>query len=499
MPYPLIQLECISVTRILPSGEKNHALEGVTWSWQRGETWAFRGRNGSGKSTLLRVIKGDQWFNFGGERRYFLDGRLRTSPLSVKDRIALISPESQDWYLSSGYALSVRQVIASGFYGELLPHRSLSSEQNARLLEQAQMLGLADWLERDIRSLSNGQRRQVLLARALVGDPLALLLDEFFEGIDQASSVHLREQMRELSQHIPTLYTGHRLEGELEFATHELWLEAGQIRDAALPKTLGVVLNVVVSSVVVLSVVDSSAAVLRVAPRKLIELEHVNVKRGSSLVLKNISWTMESDQNWVILGHNGAGKSTLCQLMRRELYPLPSGTPPSVVRRFGLEGGSSWDIWKRITLVSGEIISAHRFNVSEISATGHTLVASGFESFIGISPPLSPSQESKIAVLMDFFEIDHLVKRPADQMSAGEIKKCLLARALVADPEIIILDEPFDYLDSSSKKRLMQRISALERTRFILIAHRPADIPESATHLMRLERGIIEYQGRLER
>lgn len=487
MTHPLIQLERISVTRTLPSGEKNLALEGIDWRWRPSETWALRGRNGSGKSTLLRVIKGDQWFDFGGQRRYFLDGTLRTSPLSVKDHIALISPESQDWYLSSGYALSVRQVIASGFYGELLPHRSLSSEQKARLLEQAEGLGLADWLERDIRSLSNGQRRQVLLARALVGDPLALLLDEFFEGIDQATSVHLREQMHELSQHIPTVYTGHRLEGELEFATHELWLEAGKVRDVALPKTF---------------VVGSSAAVLHLAPQKpiqkLIELEHVYLKRGSSLVLTDISWTMESDQNWVILGHNGAGKSSLCKLIRRELYPLLGGTKPAIVRRFGKETGSSWDLWKRITLVSGEITSAHRFNVSDISATGHTLVASGFESFIGIAPPLSPAQESKIAVLMDFFEIDHLAKRPANQMSAGEIKKCLLARALVADPEIIILDEPFDYLDSSSKKRLMQRISALERTRFILIAHRPEDIPESATHLMRLEHGRIEYQGRLK-
>jgi molybdate transport system ATP-binding protein len=486
--HPLVQLERVSVSRTLPSGEKNVALEGIDWVWKRGETWAFRGRNGSGKSTLLRVIKGDQWFDTGGSRQYGLDETLRNSPLSVKDRIALISPESQEWYLSSGYALSVRQVISSGFYGELLPYRQLSSAQQQRLLEQSEALAVQDWLERDIRSLSNGQRRQVLLARALVGDPLALLLDEFFEGIDQATSVHLREQMQQLSQQIPTLYTGHRQGGELEFASHELWLERGKIRPATKPRLERLGSNPTETETEI-------PAQIPTAPHKWIELEHVHVQRGSRVVLQDISWTMESNQNWVILGHNGAGKSTLCQLIRRELYPLLGGTPPAVVRRFGLEGGSSWEIWKKISLVSSEITSAHRSNVSEISATGHTVVASGFESFIGIEPPLSPAQEQKIALLMDFFEVDHLAQRPANQMSAGEIKKCLLARALVADPKIIILDEPFDYLDSSSKKRLMHKISTLEQTRFIVIAHRPEDIPENASHLMRLERGRIEYQG----
>ncbi len=207
-PQPLIVLEQVSVTRSLPSGERLRALEGVNFTWNRGECWALRGANGSGKSTLLRLIRGELWPDSdAGQRTYFFEGTPKTSPLSVKDRIALISPETQDWYLSSGWALSVRQVLSTGFFNELLPHRILTLEQGVRVLEVAETLQIADWLERDIRSLSNGQRRQVLLARALVGNPLALLLDEFFEGIDGDSSARLRALMRDLSRTVPTVYT----------------------------------------------------------------------------------------------------------------------------------------------------------------------------------------------------------------------------------------------------------------------------------------------------
>ena len=508
----LLTLEGVSVTRSLPGGERLKALEEVCWTWNRGETWALRGANGSGKSTLLRLIRGELWPDSSGEkfsgekssdgqRTYFFEGVVKTSPLSVKDRIALISPETQDWYLSSGWVLSVRQVLSTGFWGELLPHRNLTLEQEARLLEVAQNLGVDGWLERDVRSLSNGQRRQVLLTRALVGNPLALLLDEFFEGVDLDSSSRLRLLMKDLSRSVPTVYTGHRDDGALEFASHELVLERGRVifqgvvsrtgekggagvmgaegdgkrRDSSLQARGGVS-------------IFERVPVLSTTP--LVQLENVTVRRGVKAVLEEVSWTLESHQNWVLLGHNGAGKSTLAKVIRRELYPLQGGR----VRHFGREGGSSWRLWQRIPLVSSEAGVLHRVSAAGLSAPGKTLVASGFEGWIGYAPTLEPQQEVKVLEWMDYFEILHLQNRPANQMSAGELKRCLLARAMVNDPDLLILDEPFDYLDRATKTRLTALISGLERTRFVLIAHRLEDIPESATHVLRLEGGRVQEQ-----
>jgi len=579
---PLLVLEGVSVTRSLPGGERLRALEDVCWTWNRGETWAFRGANGSGKSTLLRLIRGELWpDSSGGQRTYFFEGVPKTSPLSVKDRIALISPETQDWYLSSGWALSVRQVVSTGFFNELLPHRILTLEQEVRLLEVAQNLGVDGWLERDVRSLSNGQHRQVLLARALVGNPLALLLDEFFEGVDSDSSVRLRALMRDLSRRVPTVYTGHRDDGALEFASHELVLERGRVlrscevsrvgergragvmgrrtggearkvpfsprrpvggparetdspdrragpEGAVLLKTWRSVQDVLKlgqdsgPAREVLKLGQDSAAlsktwgdgekrhsvfavreegvfleripVTSMSTTPLVQLENVTVRRGAKTVLEDICWTFEAQQNWVLLGHNGAGKSTLAKVIRRELYPLQGGR----VRHFGAEGGSSWKLWQRIPLVSSEGNVLHRVSASGLSASGKTLVASGFEGWMGYAPVLEPQQEAKVLEWMDYFEVSHLRERPANQMSAGELGRCLLARAMVNDPDLLILDEPFDYLDRVTKTKLTALISTLERTRFLLIAHRLEDIPGSATHLLRLEGGSVREQGELD-
>jgi len=509
---PLVVLEGVSVTRTLPGFERLSALEDVCWTWNRGECWALRGANGSGKSTLLRLIRGELWPDSSqaesnlGRRTYFFEGVPKTSPLSVKDRIALISPETQDWYLSSGWALSVRQVVSTGFFNELLPHWILSSEQEVRLLEVARDLQVADWLERDVRSLSNGQRRQVLLARALVGNPLALLLDEFFEGVDSDSSVRLRLLLRDLSRSVPTVYTGHRIEHALEFASHELVLERGRVTFQGVVSRAGGMRSEGAEGLgsrgdgEKLLEVRSGPARVSSVERKyslpvppLVQLENVSVKRGAKIVLEDICWTLESHQNWVLLGPNGAGKSTLAKVIRRELYPLQGGR----VRHFGREGGSSWRLWQRIPLVSSEGNVLHRVSASGLSAPGKTLVASGFEGWVGYAPTLEPQQEEKVLEWMDYFEVSHLRERPANQMSAGELKRCLLARALVNDPDLLILDEPFDYLDRVTKTKLTALISTLERTRFVLIAHRLEDIPESATHVLRLEGGRGQEQGEL--
>ena len=225
----------------------------------------------------------------------------------------------------------------------------------------------------------------------------------------------------------------------------------------------------------------------------LVQLENVTVRRGAKTVLENVSWTLESHQNWVLLGHNGAGKSTLAKVIRRELHPLQGGR----VRHFGQEGGSSWKLWQRIPLVSSEAGTLHRVSAAGLSATGKTLVASGFEGWMGYAPILEPEREQKVLEWMDYFEVLHLRERPANRMSAGELKRCLLARALVNNPDLLILDEPFDYLDRVTKTKLTALISTLERTRFLLIAHRLEDIPESATHVLRLEGGRVQEQGEL--
>jgi molybdate transport system ATP-binding protein len=126
------------------------------------------------------------------------------------------------------------------------------------------------------------------------------------------------------------------------------------------------------------------------------------------------------------------------------------------------------------------------------------IVASGFGASIGWTRDLEPTEKARVEELLETLEIAHLAERSAMETSHGELKKLLIARALVTAPDIVILDEPFDYLDSRSRNLLFQLVERESaRSSFIVVAHRPEDIPPSATHLLALEMGYVAYRGAL--
>ncbi|WP_045234511.1 ATP-binding cassette domain-containing protein, partial [Deinococcus pimensis] len=183
---PLVRLSDVSVTV-----DGREALVGVSWTLRRGETWAVTGPNGAGKSTFFRVVAGLTWPS-SGERTYGFSGRETRSPLAARERVALVSPEASDWYLRHDWALTAAQVVTSGVTRTPLPAFPAVAAHETRARAVLAELGLSHLSERDVRTLSQGQRRRVLLARALAGSPDVLVLDEFFEGVDAASRADLR-------------------------------------------------------------------------------------------------------------------------------------------------------------------------------------------------------------------------------------------------------------------------------------------------------------------
>jgi molybdate transport system ATP-binding protein len=133
-----------------------------------------------------------------------------------------------------------------------------------------------------------------------------------------------------------------------------------------------------------------------------------------------------------------------------------------------------------------------------VNALGWVIVASGFGASIGWTRDLEPAERARVDQLLETLEIAHLAGRSALETSHGELKKLLIARALVTAPDIVILDEPFDYLDAPSRNLLFNLVaSESARSSFIVVAHRPEDIPPSATHLLALESGRVAYRGAL--
>src|SRR5258706_1729637 len=173
MTRPVIRIENIDVAL-----DGQTILRGLDWRLRAGEHWAFLGGNGSGKSTFLKLIRGELWPAPGsrGLRSYAFDGEEQTTAVGIKEKIALVSPEVQAGYHHHHleWKLTGLQVIHSGFGGGDYVYQRPTRAQIGRARELAQVLEIEELLGRDMQTLSTGELRKILIARALAAAPRVL-------------------------------------------------------------------------------------------------------------------------------------------------------------------------------------------------------------------------------------------------------------------------------------------------------------------------------------
>ncbi len=224
----------------------------------------------------------------------------------------------------------------------------------------------------------------------------------------------------------------------------------------------------------------------------VIDIRNATVYRGRTKVFDNLTLTIPEGQHTAILGPNGAGKTTFLRLLTREVYPVRRDG--AYVRLFGLETWNVWDLRARLGLISHELHHAYPAH-----ARGLDVVLSGFYASAGVWPhqTFTAAQVARARDLMATFEVAHLADTPLGQMSAGEQRRVLLARALVHDPDVLILDEPTNGLDLKARFRyiaLVRRLIAAGKT-IILVTHRIDDIPPEIERVILLKAGRVLADG----
>lgn len=223
----------------------------------------------------------------------------------------------------------------------------------------------------------------------------------------------------------------------------------------------------------------------------LIRIEHADVYQQRTKVLHQISWQMRRDEHWAILGPNGAGKTTFLQLISGELQPAVGGR----IQRFELtDRDTVWDLKRRIGQVSPDLQANYRETI-----TGAQLVVSGFFSSRGLVDRPTRRQRSRAQALFEIFGLANLRRRNIQRLSYGELRKLLTLRALVHNPRVLILDEPFDGLDAAAKAdfaEALERVAA-NGTGLITVTHHLDDLPRCMTHALLLKAGRVVRQGPL--
>lgn len=226
----------------------------------------------------------------------------------------------------------------------------------------------------------------------------------------------------------------------------------------------------------------------------LIDICNATIYRGTTRVFEGFSLSISQHEQVAVLGPNGSGKTTLLKVINRELYPVVQKN--SWVR---ILGRSNWNVWKlrsRIGVVSHDLQTRYRSTI-----TGLDVVLSGYLSSIGIHGVLARrinrEQRSRALQVMHDLGVDGLVDTRLQNMSTGQQRRCLLARALVHDPDTLILDEPTAGLDLSASFDYLARIRDLVKKgkNIVLVTHLLNEIPPDVERIVLLREGTIVADG----
>lgn len=485
----------ITLSHASVSFEGRPALSDVSLTIASGESWLLLGGNGSGKSTLLRLLRGDIWPDDDGrgQRRYrFGDDSGRASPIGVRQRFGIVSPELQRTTKRLCAQLPARTVIVAGMRDAVYVQGGPTADEQAQLEDVARRLSISHLLDLKIAALSNGQLRAVLLARALATRPLVLFLDEFLDGLDDATQETAERAVAQTpATGTAVVLTSHQGASPPPGPAHGLTLCGGRLIDTGEARAVLARYHQAMDGPARKNACGQAAA--PTAPPQtqglpLVILERATVFLGRRPILKDLDLTVRPGGHLALFGANGAGKSTLLKLIAGELHPALGGRAV----RPGLAAPEGFtdlrEIRKRIGLVSFELEADYDKSLSALE-----LVTSGIAATIGIYAAPSEKDLQAARRWMEFFGVADLAERKLGRLSAGQTRRLFLARAMVGEPRLLLLDEPFSGLDGPSRRRAMEAVSAAARSGVTVIAavHSRGDVVAEIQTVYRLEGGHL--------
>jgi iron complex transport system ATP-binding protein len=226
-------------------------------------------------------------------------------------------------------------------------------------------------------------------------------------------------------------------------------------------------------------------------PPPILTVQHLRIERDRTLILNDVSWQINPGQHWVILGANGSGKTSLLSALTG--YLMPTAGEISVLGE--TYGRSDWrELRQRIGIVSSSV----RQMMAEEEPALET-VASGKYAMIDFWGKLSRADRSAALRLLRQVESAHLARRPWGVLSQGERQRILIGRALMAQPRILILDEPCAGLDPAAREHFLQFIQRLGRRphapTLILVTHHVEEIMPTFSHVLVLRQGKVLAAG----
>jgi iron complex transport system ATP-binding protein len=225
---------------------------------------------------------------------------------------------------------------------------------------------------------------------------------------------------------------------------------------------------------------------------RLIEFQNVTVMRDTKVALDDVTLRISSGEDVAIIGPNGSGKSTLLKTITRELYPIVrDGSYARVLEQ------DRWNVSELRAHLG--IVSPDMWRMASLNSTGREVVLSGFFSSLGIWPHLhvTPEMEEKAAEVLRLLNVGHVSDRYVTEVSSGEACRLMIGRALVHDPQALVLDEPSNSLDVRGLQELRETIRKLANAgkTIIIVTHHLSEIIPEITRVVLLKNGRVFRDG----
>ena len=424
---------------------------------QPGECWAVLARNGSGKQMLTGVITGQTHLTSGQVSHDY----RRIGVLSFETQQALYERElkldDSDFMDCLDPGTTVRELLAL----------------EGDIPEELAFLHLEKIIDRGYRLLSSGEGRKALLARNILNEPDFLILDEPYDSLDIQSRAELQAFFRELLArgHTGLLFLFNKADELSDFHTHVAVMDKGVIITQGEKSTV-----ISDPSVAALLAFDPAslpswpaALPRKPLPEPLVQLQGGHVSYGGESIFTGINLTIHQGDHTLLTGRNGSGKSTLLSLITGD-HSQCYGNDIQVLGFQRGQGETIWEVKKQLGIVTPGLHRDHRVPGSALH-----IAVSGFYDSIGLYDHPTPEQVTHAKAWLAMTGLGDRLHTPFKQLSYGEQRLVLIARALVKQPALLILDEPTQGLDDINRHRLMyflEHLSSQQRTTIIMASHR---------------------------
>lgn len=475
----------------IENGVTRHPLyrlaEPINLRIDAGEQVAIVGPNGGGKSLLVDTLTG----------RYPLlmnEVHYDFSPCSsrlVSENIKYITFRDSYGDTDGTYYYQQRwnsqDLEETPIVGNLLP--PCKDEALKRTLYD--LFGMDALLDKHIILLSSGELRKFQLTKTLLSYPRLLIMDNPFIGLDAQTRAQLQELLRRLVEQtsLQVILVLSKTDDLPEFITHVIPVAhrvCGQklTREAYLQQLPSAPAHVL-EEAKRQRILDLPYSDNLYHTRQVVELRGVSIRYGERTILRELDWTVRCGEKWALGGENGSGKSTLLSLVCAD-NPQSYACDISLFDRRRGSGESIWEIKKHIGYVSPEMHRAYQKNLPVMD-----IIASGLHDSIGLYRKAHEEDKARCEEWMDIFGIADWKERNFLQLSSGEQRLVLVARAFVKDPELLILDEPLHGLDMRNRRLVKDIIETFCERRdktLIMVTHYKEELPSVIDHELYLNR-----------